>query len=81
MTDALQAAGFTRVRVSDEPVEGGLRDPMLVVRYRTGLAQLRSFVVGLDPDRHAAFLVEAADAVVRTGEVLAPVVVEAVARA
>ena len=33
MTDALQAAGFTRVRVSDEPVEGGLRDPMLVVRY------------------------------------------------
>jgi ubiquinone/menaquinone biosynthesis C-methylase UbiE len=80
MTAALRAAGFTRFRVTDEPVDLGLRDPALVVRYRTGMAQLRPFVAGLDPDRRRAFLAEAAEAVARTGDVLAPAVIEAVAQ-
>jgi len=80
MTDALQAAGFSRFRVTDEPVDLGLRDPTLVVRYRIGMAQLRPFVLGLDPDRRRAFVAEAAEVVTRTGEVLAPGVIEVVAQ-
>jgi SAM-dependent methyltransferase len=80
MTGALRAAGFTRFGVTDEPVDVGLHDPALVVRYRTGMAQLRPFVAGLDPDRRRAFLAEAAEAVARTGGVLAPAVIEVVAR-
>jgi len=80
MTDALRAAGFTRFRVTDEPVDLGLRDPALVVRYRTGMAQLRPFVAGLSPGRRKAFLAEAAEAVARTGGVLASAVIEVVAR-
>jgi ubiquinone/menaquinone biosynthesis C-methylase UbiE len=80
MTGALRAAGFTRFRVTDEPVDLGLRDPALVVRYRAGMAQLRPFVAGLDPGRRRAFHAEAAEAVARTGDVLAPAVIEVVAR-
>ena len=80
MTGALRAAGFARFRVTEEPVDLGLRDPALIVRYRTGMAQLHFFVAGLDPDRRRAFLAEAATAVAHTGEVLAPAVIEVVAR-
>jgi hypothetical protein len=80
MIAALRAAGFARFRVTEEPVDLGLRDPALIVRYRTGMAQLHSFVVGLDPDRRRAFLAEAATAVAHTAEILAPVVIEVVAR-
>ena len=80
MTGALRAAGFTRFRVTDEPVDLGLRDPALVVRYRAGMAQLRPFVAGLDPGRRRAFFAEAAEAVAGTGEVFAPGVIEVVAQ-
>jgi ubiquinone/menaquinone biosynthesis C-methylase UbiE len=70
MTRALQAAGFTRFGVTDDPVDVGLRDPALIVRYRTGMAQMRPFVAGLSPGRRRAFLAEAAEAVARTGGVL-----------
>jgi ubiquinone/menaquinone biosynthesis C-methylase UbiE len=79
MTGALRAAGFTRFRVTDEPVDLGLRDAALVVRYRTGMAQMRPFVARLSPGRRKAFLAEAAEAVARTGGVLAPAVIEVVA--
>ena len=80
MTSALRSAGFTRMQVTDEPVDLQLRDPALVVRYRTGLSQLRPFVVGLDPSRRATFLAEAIEAVAATGETLAPSVIEAIAQ-
>ena len=80
MTCALRTAGFTRFRVTDDPVDLGLRDPALIVRYRTGMAQMRPFVAGLSPGRRRAFLAEAAGAVARTGGVLAPAVIEVVAR-
>ena len=81
MTKALRAAGYTQFRVDAEPVDLGLGDPGLVVRYRAGTAQLRPFVAGLADDRRRAFLADAAAAVARTGEALAPVVIEAAARA
>jgi ubiquinone/menaquinone biosynthesis C-methylase UbiE len=79
MTRALGAARFTRFRVTDDPVDVGLRDPAMIVRYRTGMAQMRPFVAGLSPGRRKAFLAEAAEAVARTGGVLAPAVIEVVA--
>ena len=81
MEQALRAAGFDQFTVSEEPVDVGLDDAELVVRYRAGMPHLQEFLAGLDPDPARAFVDEATAAVRRTGEVFAPLVIEAVATA
>jgi hypothetical protein len=77
---ALEAAGFASWSVTEEAVDVGLDLAEDVVRYRLAVPQLREWVVTLPDARRTALVAEAADAVRRTGERFAPVVVEAVAR-
>jgi SAM-dependent methyltransferase len=76
---ALGAAGFARCTVTAEPVDVGLEDPADVVRYRLAVPHLHAFVETLPAGVRAALFAEAVEAVRRTGERFAPVVVEAVA--
>ena len=76
---ALAAAGFARWSVTEEPVDVGLTEPADVVRYRLAVPHLHRFVVSLPADARAAFVADAVEAVRRTGDRFAPVVVEAVA--
>jgi SAM-dependent methyltransferase len=76
---ALAAAGFARWSVTEEPVDVGLTEPADVVRYRLAVPHLHAFVTSLTAEARAAFVADAVEAVRRTGEPFAPVVVEAVA--
>jgi SAM-dependent methyltransferase len=76
---ALAAAGYVRWTVTEEPVDVGLDDPADVVRYRLAVPQLHHFAATLPSDARAALVVDAVEAVRRTGERFTPVVVEAVA--
>jgi ubiquinone/menaquinone biosynthesis C-methylase UbiE len=79
VTDALARAGFARWSVTEEPVDVGLAEAADVVRYRLAVPQLHAFVAALDDASRDALVAEATDAVCRTGERFAPIVVEAVA--
>ena len=73
-----RGGGFARWTVTEEPVDVGITAAADVVRYRLGLPHLH----GSRPAgrrRRAAFVADAVEAVRRTGERFAPVVVEAVA--
>ena len=50
-----------------------------MVRYRLAVPHLHRFVVSLSVDARDAFVADAVEAVRRTGDRFAPVVVEAVA--
>ncbi len=76
---ALAAAGFTRWTVAVEPIDVGLTEPADVVRYRLAVPHLHRFVASLPTDARDALVADAIEAVRRTGERFAPVVVEAVA--
>jgi SAM-dependent methyltransferase len=76
---ALAAAGYSRWTVTEEAVDVGLDDPADVVRYRLAVPHLHQFTAALAADARAALVADAVDAVRRTGERFAPVVVEAVA--
>ncbi len=76
---ALAAAGFTRWSVTEESIDVGLTEPADVVRYRLAVPHLHRFVVSLPAEARAAFVADAVEAVRRTGEPFAPVVLEAVA--
>ena len=58
----------------------GLTEPADVVRYRLAVPHLHAFVNTLTADARDGLVAEAIEAVRRTGERFAPVVVEAVAR-
>ena len=75
----LDAAGFGRWSVTEGPVDVGLVDAADVVRYRIAVPHLHAFVGSLSADTRASFVAEAVEAVRRTDERFAPVVVEAVA--
>jgi ubiquinone/menaquinone biosynthesis C-methylase UbiE len=75
----LGAAGYSRWTVTEEPLDVGLTDPADVVRYRLAVPHLHAFVNTLSADAREAFVAEAVEAVRRTHERFAPVVVEAVA--
>ncbi len=77
----LAAAGFARWSVTEESVDVGLSEPADVVRYRLAVPHLHTFVTSLSADTRAALVGDAVDAVHRTRERFAPVVVEAVATA
>jgi ubiquinone/menaquinone biosynthesis C-methylase UbiE len=76
---ALTDAGFADWTVTEERVDVGL-DPEGVVRYRLGMPHLHRFAASLSGDLRTAFFTDAVDAVRRTGERFAPLVIEAVAR-
>jgi ubiquinone/menaquinone biosynthesis C-methylase UbiE len=76
---AVAAAGFSEWTVTEEAVDVGLSDPADVVRYRLGMPHLHRFAAGLPDDVRGSFVAEATEAVRRTGERFAPMVVEAVA--
>jgi SAM-dependent methyltransferase len=76
---AVAAGGFAEWTVTEEPVDVGLTDPGDVVRYRLGMPHLHRFAAGLPDHVRTAFVADAVEAVRRTGERFAPVVVEAVA--
>ena len=76
---ALAAAGFARWTVTEEPVDVGLTEPADVVRYRLAVPHLHRVRDHAARRRADAFVAEAVEAVRRTGERFAPVVVEAVA--
>jgi ubiquinone/menaquinone biosynthesis C-methylase UbiE len=76
---SLAAAGYTRWTVTEEAVDVGLTEPADVVRYRLAVPHLHAFVRSLSADARTALVADAVDAVRRTGERFAPVVVEAVA--
>jgi SAM-dependent methyltransferase len=76
---AVAAAGFSEWSVTEEAVDVGLSDPADVVRYRLGMPHLHRFAAGLPADLRADFVTDAVEAVRRTGERFAPVVVEVVA--
>jgi ubiquinone/menaquinone biosynthesis C-methylase UbiE len=78
---ALAAAGFAHWSVTEEAVDVGLTEPADVVRYRLAVPHLHAFVTTLSAEARDALVAEAAEAVRRTGERFAPVVVEAVAEA
>jgi ubiquinone/menaquinone biosynthesis C-methylase UbiE len=75
----LAAAGYARWTVTEEPVDVGLAEPGDVVRYRLAVPHLHSFISTLSADVRRALMADAVEAVRRTGERFAPVVVEAVA--
>jgi len=75
---AVAAAGFDHCTVSEEPVDVGLGEAD-VVRYRLAVPHLHHFVSTLADADRAALVAEAVEAVRRTGERFAPVVIEAVA--
>ena len=77
---ALAAAGFASWAVTEEPVDVGLAAASDVVRYRLAVPHLRAFVLTLDEPARTTLVADAIEAVRRTGERFAPVVVEAVAR-
>jgi len=79
--DLLAAAGYSRWAVTEEPVDVGLSEPAEVVRYRLAIPHLHAFVSSLEADVREALVADAVEAVRRTGERFAPVVVEAVAEA
>lgn len=74
---ALAAAGFGDCTVTEDRVDVGL-EPEGVVRYRLGMPHLHRFAAGLPDDLRASFFADAVDAVRRTGEPFAPLVIEAV---
>ena len=76
---ALAAAGFARWTVTEEPVDVGLTEAADVVRYRLAVPHLHAFVASMTPEAHVAFVADAVEAVRRTAERFAPVVIEAVA--
>jgi SAM-dependent methyltransferase len=76
---AVAAAGFAEWTVTEEAIDVGLTDPADVVRYRLGMPHLHRFAAGLPDDERAAFVDEAVEAVRRTAERFAPIVVEVVA--
>ena len=74
-------AGGGRLRRLDGHRGAGRRRagrPADVVRYRLGMPHLHHFAATLAADARAAFVADAVEAVRRTGERFAPVVVEAV---
>ena len=76
---AVAAGGFADWTVTEEPVDVGLSDPADVVRYRLGMPHLHRFAAALPDDVRASFVADAVEAVRRTGERFAPIVIEAVA--
>jgi len=76
---AVAASGFVDWTVTEEAVDVGLSDPADVVRYRLGMPHLHRFAAALPADVRASFVADAVEAVRRTGERFAPVVIEAVA--
>jgi ubiquinone/menaquinone biosynthesis C-methylase UbiE len=74
----LAAAGFADWTVTEDRVDVGL-EPEGVVRYRLGMPHLHRFAAGLPDDVRASFFEDSVEAVRRTGERFAPLVVEAVA--
>jgi ubiquinone/menaquinone biosynthesis C-methylase UbiE len=78
---AVAAAGFAQWTVTEEAVDVGLSDPADVVRYRLGMPHLHRFAAGLADDARDAFVADSVEAVRRTHERFAPIVVEAVALA
>jgi SAM-dependent methyltransferase len=76
---AVAAGGYADWTVTEEAVDVGLTDPADVVRYRLGMPHLHRFAAGLPDDVRARFVADATEAVRRTGERFAPVVIEAVA--
>ncbi|HEX5088239.1 MAG TPA: class I SAM-dependent methyltransferase [Nocardioides sp.] len=78
---AVAAAGFAAWTVTETAIDVGLGDPADVVRYRLGMPHLHRFAVGLTDDVRRELFAEAVEAVRRTGERFAPLVVEAVATA
>jgi SAM-dependent methyltransferase len=79
LESAVSAAGFSSWAVSEAPVDVGLTRPADVVRYRFAMPHLHPFVGSLAPESRSDLVAEATEAVARTGESFAPVVVEAVA--
>ncbi len=79
VTRAVAAAGFSDWSVTEEAVDVGFTDPADVVRYRLGMPHLHRFAAGLAEDVRRAFIADAVEAVRRTAERFAPLVVEAVA--
>jgi SAM-dependent methyltransferase len=77
---ALAEAGFGDWTVTEERIDVGL-EPEGVVRYRLGMPHLHRFAAGLPDDVRASFFADSVDAVRRTGEPFAPLVIEAVALA
>jgi SAM-dependent methyltransferase len=73
------AGGFAAWTVTEEAVDVGLTEPADIVRYRLGMPHLHRFAAALPDDVRAAFVTDAVEAVRRTGEPFAPLVVEAVA--
>jgi ubiquinone/menaquinone biosynthesis C-methylase UbiE len=76
---AVAAAGFSEWTVTEESVDVGLVDPADVVRYRLGMPHLHRFASALADDVRDAFVADSVEAVRRTREPFAPIVVEAVA--
>jgi len=79
LESVVAAAGFSSWAVTEGPVDVGLTRPADVVRYRLALPHLHAFVETLEAEARAAFVLDATEAVARTGERFAPGVVEAVA--
>ena len=75
---ALAAAGFDDGTVTEQPIDVGLDEPSDVVRYRLAVPHLHRFVMTLADRDRAALVAEATEAVRRTGERFAGIVVEAV---
>jgi SAM-dependent methyltransferase len=75
---AAAAAGFSDCSVTEAPIDLGLGADE-VVRYRLGMPQLHRFAAALSDDERRALVDEAVEAVRRSGERFAPVVIEAVA--
>jgi SAM-dependent methyltransferase len=76
---AVAAGGFADWTVTEEPVDVGLSDPADVVRYRLGMPHLHRFAAALPVEVRTSFVADAVEAVRRTGERFAPLVVEVVA--
>jgi SAM-dependent methyltransferase len=76
---AVAAGGFAAWTVTEEAVDVGLTDPADVVRYRLGMPHLHRFAAGLADDVRDVFVADSVEAVRRTHEQFAPIVVEAVA--
>jgi ubiquinone/menaquinone biosynthesis C-methylase UbiE len=75
---SLAEAGFGDWTVTEERIDVGL-EPEGVVRYRLGMPHLHRFAAGLPDDVRASFFADSVNAVRRTGEPFAPLVIEAVA--
>jgi ubiquinone/menaquinone biosynthesis C-methylase UbiE len=78
---AVAAAGFTAWTVTETAIDVGLSDPADVVRYRLGMPHLHRFAATLADDVRRELVADAVEAVRRTGERFAPLVLEAVATA